>query len=103
MVGQVNREYETRDERVTKYVSLVTRRLGNIAAWQLAHVSRDSNEKANALAVVAATLPIKKNAPTRLLPSRVVNCNQSGKRNRRNVSLLDDSNSPLFELEGTTG
>ena len=65
VVGQVNREYETRDERMTKYVSLVTRRQGNFAAWQLEHVSRDSNEKVNALAAVAATLPIKE---TMLLP-----------------------------------
>ena len=44
---------------MTKYVSLVTLRLGNFVAWQLEHVSRDLNEKADALAVVAASLPIK--------------------------------------------
>ena len=59
VVGQVNGEYETRDERMTKYVSLVTRRLRNFAYWKLEHVSRDSNEKAKALAVVVASLPIK--------------------------------------------
>ena len=41
---------------MTKYVSLVTRQLGNFTAWKLEHVSRDSNEKADAL---AASLPIK--------------------------------------------
>ena len=59
VVGQVNGEYETRDERMTKYVSLVTLRLGNFMAWQLEHVSRYSNEKAEALAAVAVSLPIK--------------------------------------------
>ena len=33
VVGQVNGEYEIRDERMTKYVSLVTLRLGNFVAW----------------------------------------------------------------------
>ena len=59
VVGQVNGEYETRDQRMTKYVSLVTLRLGNFVAWRLEHVLRDSNKKADTLAVVAATLPIK--------------------------------------------
>ena len=45
VVGQVNGEYGTRDERMTKYVSLVTRRFGNFAAWKLEQVSRDSNER----------------------------------------------------------
>ena len=65
VVGQVNGEYEIRDERMTKYVSLVTLRLGNFVAWQLEHVSRDSSEKADALAAVARSLPIKE---TVLLP-----------------------------------
>ena len=42
-------------------------------------------------------------APDRLLPSKVVDYYQSGKRNRRSVAFLDDSNSPLFELERTAG
>ena len=44
---------------MTKYVSLVTLRLGKFMAWRLEHVSRGSNEKAGALAVVVAPLPIK--------------------------------------------
>ena len=42
-------------------------------------------------------------SPARLLPSKVVNYYQPGKRNRRSVAFLDDSNSPLFELERTAG
>ena len=61
VIGQVNGEYETRDQRMTKYVSLVNLRLGNLVAWQLEYVSRDSNEKADALVVVVASLPIKEN------------------------------------------
>ena len=59
VVGQVNGEYETRDHRMTKYVSLVNLRLGSFIAWLLKHVLRDSNEKADALAIVAASLPMK--------------------------------------------
>ena len=44
---------------MTKYVNLITLRLGNFATWQLEHVLRDSNKKANALPAVVATLPIK--------------------------------------------
>ena len=38
---------------------MVTLRLGNFVAWLLEHVSRDSNEKVDALVAVAASLPIK--------------------------------------------
>ena len=65
MVGQVNGEYETRDQRMAKYVILINLWLGSFAAWQLEHVLRSSNEKVDALAVVAASLPIKE---TVLLP-----------------------------------
>ena len=42
-----------------KYVCLVKLRLGNFAAWKLEHILRDLNEKADALATVATSLPIK--------------------------------------------
>ena len=58
VVGQVNGEYETRDQRMTKYVSLINLRLGSFVARQLEHVPRNSNEKADALAAVAVSLPI---------------------------------------------
>ena len=59
VVGQVNREYENRDQRMAKYVSLVNLRLGSFVDWWLEHILRDSNEKEDALAVVVASLPIK--------------------------------------------
>ena len=59
VMGQVNDEYETRDKRMTKYVSLVNLHLGSFIAWLLEHVSRNSNEKGNALAAIAMSLPIK--------------------------------------------
>ena len=65
VVGQVNDEYKTRDQRMTKYVSLVNLRLGSFTAWRLEHVPRNSNQKADALAAIATSLPIKE---TMLLP-----------------------------------
>ena len=59
VVGQVNGEYETRDQRMTKYVSLINLRLGSFVARQLEHVPRNSNKKADALSAVAVSLPIK--------------------------------------------
>ena len=50
---------------MTKYVSLVNLRLGNFVAWWLEHISRDSNEKVDALEAMAASLLIKE---TMLLP-----------------------------------
>ena len=58
VVGQVNAEYESRDPRMANYVSLVKQRLGSFSAWKLEHIPRDYNEKAYALASVAASLPM---------------------------------------------
>ena len=60
MVRQVNGEYETRNQRMAKYVSFINLRLGSFVAWRLEHVLRSSIEKVDALAVVATSLPIKK-------------------------------------------
>ena len=59
VVGQVNGEYEMRDQRMVRYVSLVKQWLGSFAALKLKNIPRDSNEKADALAAVVASLPIR--------------------------------------------
>ena len=41
-----------------KFVSQVRQRLGSFSVWKLEHVPRDCNDKADALAAVAASLPI---------------------------------------------
>ena len=58
VVGQVNEEFESRDPRMAKYVSRVKQLLNSFPIWKLEHVPRDSNEKADALASIAASLPI---------------------------------------------
>ena len=44
---------------MAKGASLVKQKLSILIAWKLEHVSRDSNERASALAAVAASFPIK--------------------------------------------
>ena len=43
---------------MAKYVTLVKQRLASFLAWNLEHVPRDYNERVDALAAVAASLPI---------------------------------------------
>ena len=59
VVGQVNTEFESRDPRMVKYASLVKQKLNTLSAWKLEHIPRDYNERADALAIVAASLPIR--------------------------------------------
>ena len=42
-----------------KYASLVKQKLNTLSAWKLEHVPRDCNERADALASVATSLPIR--------------------------------------------
>ena len=44
---------------MVRYASLVKQRLGSFTAWKLVHIPRDSNEKVNASATVAASIPIR--------------------------------------------
>ena len=43
---------------MAKYASLVKQKLSTLTTWKLEHIPRDSNEPADALATVAASLPI---------------------------------------------
>ena len=44
---------------MAKYVSLINLQLGIFSAWRLKLIPRSSNRKVDALAIVAASLPIK--------------------------------------------
>ena len=43
---------------MAKYVSLVKHKLNTLSTWKLEHVPQDCNERADALAAVAASFPI---------------------------------------------
>ena len=59
VVGQVNAEFESREPRMIKYASLAKLKLSTLSTWKLEHVPRDHNERVDALAAVAASLPVK--------------------------------------------
>ena len=41
------------------YASLAKQRLRSFATWKLEHILRDSNEKADTLAAMVASIPIR--------------------------------------------
>ena len=43
---------------MAKYASLVKQKLSTLTTWKLEHIPRDSNERVDALAAVAASFPI---------------------------------------------
>ena len=88
VVGQVNGEYETRDQHMVKYASLVKQQLGSFAAWKLEHIPRDSNEKANALTAVAASIPIKETVflPVYYQPASSITTDRVSQRNEESPS-----------------
>ena len=59
VVGQIKAEFESRDPRMAKYASLVKKKLNTLSAWKLEHVPRDCNKRVDALADMAASLPIR--------------------------------------------
>ena len=44
---------------MTKYAFLVKQKLNTLSAWKLEYVPQDCNKRADALAAVAASLPVR--------------------------------------------
>ena len=59
IVEQIQREYETNDERMARYLAVVESHLKKLDYWVIRRVPREENEKADALAGITVTLPIK--------------------------------------------
>ena len=72
------------------YASLVKQRLESFAAWKLEHISSDSNEKADALAAIAASLIIKETIflPIYLQSASSITTNQVNKINEACYSWM---------------
>ena len=89
---------------MTKYVSLVNLRLGSFTAWRLEHVSRNSNEKAEALVAIAASLPIKETVLLSVyyLPESSITTSWVNEIDETGSSWMTP-NSLLFEFEGIAG
>ena len=83
-------KYETRDQHMAKYVSLINLRLGSFMALRLEHVLRSSNEKADALATIVASLPIKEAVLLRVYyqPKSSITTNQVNEVNETGPSWM---------------
>ena len=57
--GQIQREYEAKDERMTRYLTMVEDHLKELDKWVIRWVPQNENVKADALVGIVATLPIK--------------------------------------------
>lgn len=58
MVGQIQREYETKDESMAHYLIDVNVHLDKLVDWRAKRVPYEKNEKADVLARVFVVLPI---------------------------------------------
>ena len=90
VVRQMNKEYEARDQRMVKYASLVKQQLGSFVAWKLKYILRDSNEKADALATMAASIPIRETTflPIYYQPASSITTNQVSRIDEESFSWL---------------
>lgn len=59
VMEQIQKGYEAKDERMAHYLTLVQAGLAKLGEWVVKRVPQTENIKANALARVVATLPIK--------------------------------------------
>ena len=57
VVGQIQREYEARDECMTCYLNSVESRLAKLAYWRVKRIPREENKKIDALDGVVVVLP----------------------------------------------
>ena len=59
MVRHVQKEYEAKDERMARYLTKVRNTLQRFTEWTIKKIKRTENGRADALASIAASLPIK--------------------------------------------
>ena len=58
-IGQIQKEYEAKDEHMAHYLRLVEERLAKLGEWAVKRVSRTKKVKVDALAKIVATLFLK--------------------------------------------
>ena len=59
VVRHVQKEYEAKDERMTRYLTKVRDTLQRFAEWTIEKIKRTDNGRADALVGIVASLPIK--------------------------------------------
>ena len=58
-MGQILKEYEAKDERMTKYLLKVQESLSQLGEWIIEKIPMGDNVQADALAGIAASFPVK--------------------------------------------
>ena len=58
-MGQILKEFEAKDERMTKYLLKVQESLSQLREWVIEKIPRGDNVQADALAGIVASFPIK--------------------------------------------
>ena len=59
VVKHVQEEYEANDARMARYLAKVRNTLQQFTEWIIEKIKRDDNRRADALAGIAASIPIK--------------------------------------------
>ena len=59
MIGQIQGEYEAKDERMARYFSNVRANFDKLSKWVVKRIPRAKNMHVDALAGIVSTLPIK--------------------------------------------
>ena len=59
VVGQILKEYEAKDKRMTKYLLKVQESLSRLGEWVIKKIPRGDNVQADALVGIVASLPVK--------------------------------------------
>ena len=59
VVRHVQKEYEAKDARMTRYLAKVRNTLQQFTEWTIEKIKQTDNGRADALACIAASLPIK--------------------------------------------
>lgn len=67
-MGHIQKEYEAKDERMSQYLMKVRDSLEQLEEWAIEKIPRVDNMQADALAGIAASLPIRESI---LLPIHV--------------------------------
>lgn len=59
VIGQIQGEYEAKDERMARYLSKLQANLDKLGKWAIKRISRTENTQVDALVGIDVSLPIK--------------------------------------------
>ena len=86
VVGHIQGEYEAKDKRMTQYLTKVRDTLNQLKEWAIKRILRTENAQVDALAGVAATLPVKEAI---LLPVHFLDCSHTCLQRQEKIHRVD--------------